>query len=300
MKLMTNTLVVMCALALGLSAQDDKAQKLKALLDTKASTVVTVRAVIHTEMNMMGQTQEDESRIEAEGVIVDPSGLVMMSNDHFNSDMGGMMGGQMEIDITVTPSDIKVVFGKEDKEYDATLVASDTKLNLAFVKIKDLGDRKPEVVSFDGEATAAVGTEVVMLGRKGKGFDYAPFFSLSRINGEIVKPRPAMMLLGGAPMGMPVFTVNGDVIGAVVEIESGAGADEGGGAAGGMGFLRRMMRGGGAPAGGGAFILPSKAIKAVIEQAKKKAGEVKAEEKKEEPKEEKKEEKKEEPKKDGN
>ena len=36
MKFMTNTLVVMCALALGLSAQDDKAQKLKALLDTKA------------------------------------------------------------------------------------------------------------------------------------------------------------------------------------------------------------------------------------------------------------------------
>jgi len=69
----------------------------------------------------------------------------------------------------------KVVVEREEKEYEAFLAATDSKVKLAFLKIEDLGDRKLAAVDFGSPVDAAIGQTVVALGRQKKGYDYAPF-----------------------------------------------------------------------------------------------------------------------------
>ena len=59
---------------------------LASLLDRIAPSIVTVKVVIKTEISMMGQAQNEESRSELPGVVVDDSGLVMISNAEISAD----------------------------------------------------------------------------------------------------------------------------------------------------------------------------------------------------------------------
>jgi S1-C subfamily serine protease len=262
------SLLAVLGSALALRA-DEAAGRLGALVEKRAPSIVSVRAVIKTEVSAFGQSDNQESREELQGAVVDESGLVMISNALFSPQFPGMPAGQMEL--KVTPVEIRVVVGNEEKEYDAFLAARDSKLNLAFLQVKDLGERKLAAVSFEGEGKAAVGDEVVAVGRLEKGFDYAPYFSTARVSGEIRKPRPALVHTGTiGTLGLPVFTASGEVVGVLTELESGLKAEESAG----PGILQALsfMRGGGA--GAPSFIVPASAVKGVVAQAKKRAGEL--------------------------
>jgi hypothetical protein len=255
-----------------LSAQDDQGARMRALLESRAASVVTVRAVIKIEMSLMGRSQDEESRAEAQGVIVDPSGLIMMSNSVFSPpNLGrGMMRrmGRGEMEAKATPVDIKVVFGQEDEEHSAYLAATDAKLGLAFLQVKDLGERKLTAVTMgDAEAKVQIGDELLSVDRLGKGYDFAPLVTVHRVLGQIKKPRPAYVC--GGPIGLPAFTASGDIAGIFVSIEPASDEDEG------MGLARLL--GGGGSLRGSTYLLAGKAIKSVIEQAKKKALEIGAE-----------------------
>lgn len=254
-------------------AQDTGAQ-LSQLLDKTADSIVTVKVVVKTEIAMMGQSEE--SRLDLKGVVVDASGLVMISNADISADrlasMLGGMGGGMDAGIKITPSDFKVVFGNEEKEYEAFLVAKDTELDLAFVAVKGLEDRKLNVVSFATDAKPAIGQKVVGISRTPKGFDYAPFFSTARISGKVKKPRKAWMVDGSiSTYGLPVFTIDGQVLGVLITLTPSTTEESGGG----MSGIMRMLRGGGGGSDG-TFLLPAKSVKRLVEQSVGKAKELEA------------------------
>jgi hypothetical protein len=267
--------------------QDEMAQ-LDGLVVKYAPAIVTVKAVLKTETKFGGAGQAQESRVNMTGVTVSPDGLVMISNTPFSPmralEMMGMpeeMKGEM--DMKVTPTSLKVVIGSEEKEYDAFLAATDTNLDLAFLKIEGLGDRKMAFVDFGLGTTALVGQKVAQVNRLGRGYDYAPFFQTARVNGEIAKPRTAWLLEGNiSAFGLPVFGMTGDVLGVLTTIPSGIKEP---GAAEGM-SLNMMMRllGGGGQTPSGVFVLPASVVKATIEQAKLRAVEVAAERAKPKPK----------------
>lgn len=246
------------------------------LLDRVAPSVVTVKVVIKTEINMMGQTQNEEQRSELQGVVVDASGLIMISNAEISADrMKEAMGAGPfgELDLKMTPSDFKVIFGNEEKEYQAFLVATDTKLDLAFVQVEDLGDAKPVPVVFGEEAQGAVGDTIVSVSRLQKGYDYAPYFSTGRISGMIQKPRTAWIVDGSVgSYGLPIFTSSGKVVGVLVTLAAST-TDE---SSGGFADMLRMMRGGGGGGPLGTFVLPSKLVARLVEQSMTKAAELKA------------------------
>jgi hypothetical protein len=190
-----------------------------------------------------------------------------------------MMGGRGEgMGLKITPTDIKVVIEREEKEYEAFLAATDSKVKLAFIKIEDLGDRKLAAVDFGSPVDVAIGQTVVGVGRQKKGYDYAPFVEWGRVTGEIAKPRKAWMVDGTiSGVGLPAFTAGGQVIGALTNISDGMKDDEDGGGGGmGLGRMMRFLRGGGG-GGGELFILPGSVVKGLIGQAKAKAVEVAAE-----------------------
>jgi len=246
----------------GLRAADEVSQY-AALLEQKAPAIVTVRAVIKTELNISGRGQNQESRDEIAGVVVDESGLVMISYDSFRSSEDG--DGSFQI--KRTPQEIKVVFEREEKEYDADLVATDKKLSLAFLKVRDLEGRAVQVARFDEGAPAEVGQKVASVSRLQKGYDYAPQVRTAVISGKIKKPRKALILDGGVTEGLPVYTMDGAMVGVLTTLEAGVQEDDN------SRFPFILM----GDSGGRSFVLPSKVVAKLVEQALKQAEEFDAE-----------------------
>ncbi|MBM3496687.1 MAG: trypsin-like peptidase domain-containing protein [Armatimonadetes bacterium] len=274
-------------LATGARAQDEMSQ-LDGLVTRQAPAIVSIKAVLKTEVKFGGAGQAQESRLNLTGVAVTPDGLIMISNTPFSPmrmmEMMGMPAEMNEMGMKATPTSLKVVVGKEEKEYDAFLAATDTNLDLAFIQMEGLADRKLPFVDFGLGTTALVGQKVAQVNRLSRGYDYAPYFQTARVNGEIGKPRTAWMLEGYiSTFGLPVFSMTGEVVGVLTTIPSGV--KEQGGADGlGFGMLMRIMGGGGGGAVGGAFVLPTSVVKALVEQAKVRAVEVAAERAKPKPK----------------
>ena len=248
-------------------ARADDAEALRGLLDSKSPSVVSVRAVVKMEMSGFGQAQDQEHRLNMQGVVVDAKGLVLVTNTSFSPNFPGMRGGGIEI--KMTPVELKVIFENEAKEYDARLVAKDTKVQLAFLQIEELGDRKLTPIDFSDGAKVAVGDALVSINRLSKGFDYAPYYSTGSVGGRVKKPRRAWIPAGavGQP-GQPVFTTGGKVVGVITTLESGVDEDAAG--AGNPFAMLSMLRGG---MQGSLFILPARSVATVIQQAREQAAE---------------------------
>ncbi|MEK7867174.1 MAG: trypsin-like peptidase domain-containing protein [Planctomycetota bacterium] len=267
---------VVLSLLLSLPSLADEGSGMPEVLAKVAPGIATVKVVTQTDVTMGGQSQSSESRTEVQGVVVDETGLVMISNATF--DTSGMKdllsaGGGGGADLKVTPTEFKVVIEQEEKEYEAFLAATDTKLGLAFVQIVELGDRKLASVGFDGAAELAVGQRLLAVGRLKKGYDYAPYVVQAKVTGKIAKPRAAWLVDGDmAGAGLPVFTADGQVAGVIGDVQ--VTSDEEGGD-GNSRLLRRLLgRMNRAEPAAPSFLLPPGPVKASIEAAKKQAAEL--------------------------
>ncbi len=281
MKLMVSAaaLAALCLAPGAARAADDEAAQYQALVQKVAPLVVTVKAILKTQFKGGGASQDQESHVTTQGVIVDPDGLIAVSSVLFSpAKMMEMFGGEEggpDMGVKVTPSSFKVIFGSEEKEYDAFQAASDNKTGLVFLKVDGLGGRKLPSVDFSSPATPAVGQRIAAVSRLGKGYDYAPFFQTARVSGEISKPQKAWTVDGGMPgFGLPVYLPTGEMVGLLSVVGSGL-KDEATRDEMGMQMFMRMFAGGGG--GSTAFILPAQPLKAVVDQAKAQAVTVAAE-----------------------
>jgi hypothetical protein len=107
----------------------------EAQLAEKAPAIVSVKFVLKTRMSMGGQSQDEESNQEIRGVVVDPSGLVMVANDGFDGGASMMraMLKQRGGDLSTSPTGLVVLYGNESMEHPACF-ARDSTLGLAFVR----------------------------------------------------------------------------------------------------------------------------------------------------------------------
>lgn len=232
-----------------------------ALLEAKAPTVVTVKFVVKMRHPQMG---DQETNADARGVVVDPSGLVMLGNDSLEPG-GGMLRMMMRrrggggSDLVTTPMDFKVLFGSDAKEHDAVLVARDSNLGLAFVQIV-----APEGALAAADLAAGVepkvGATLFGVSRRSRGFDAAPVLGRVFVSGRVDKPRPMWSLddASGGLVGLPLYDAAGKLVGVPVQQRGVEGADEGG------------MFGG---QDMGLFLLPLDAVSRSVEQAKKRVPE---------------------------
>jgi hypothetical protein len=256
---------------------DEEGDQLQSLLKNQAPTIVTVKAMLKATVKGGGQSQDQESPMTMQGVVVTPDGLVMVSNLAFSPtramELMGRGGGAEAADYKVTPSQIKVIFAGEDKEYDAFLAATDANLDLAFIKVEGLGDRKLAAVDFGSAIPVTVGQKIIGITRLQKGYDYAAYYQSGRITGEINKPRKAMMMEGSlSGLGLPVYSLTGQPVGVLSTVVAGS-ADEASAAGAGFSMMLRFITGG-SGGGGSAFILPGSTVKAVIDQASKRAADL--------------------------
>ncbi len=99
-----------------MSAQSDKPA---GVLDTVAPAIVTVKVVIKMDIMMGGQSQNEESRSELTGVVVDESGLVMVSNGEISEErMQRALSSSpfaAGFEVELTPTDFQVIFVIEER-----------------------------------------------------------------------------------------------------------------------------------------------------------------------------------------
>jgi len=269
---MKNQLVMACLLlavfALSFQiAEGSDGAVYRQILEEKAPSIVTVKMVLKTKINFMGQAQDNERTIEVPGVIVDGSGLIMIAADALSA--GRELSRLGDIDLKVTPTKLEVIFEDDDEEYEAILGAKDTNLNLAFVQIKNLEGKEIAPVLFAGGAKMVVGSELIGVTRYSKGFDYAPYFGTIRITGEVTHPRPLWAIDGSFHgVGLPVFNEKGVTVGVLATQEGSEGAEDQSG--GRMGMLFSLVD---AAQGSNVFLLTAETVAATVIQAKKQAHE---------------------------
>lgn len=188
---------------------------LEAALERTAPVVVTVQFLLKYD----GGYEEPSW---AHGAVVDAEGLILVSG----SEVGG---GDAKL------VDVKVLFGSDPKEWPAVLVARDTALDLAYVRILP-GEGRP-FRFVDLAAAAAARTTEPKLGetlygvtRTGRGFDYAPAIRRLYLTCRIEAPRKMWDFTGEfSEAGLPVFDLAGHAVAVLANQQSAEGADEDGG-----------------------------------------------------------------------
>jgi hypothetical protein len=274
-----STLLMMLAAWSPVSAASQPAPAgLGAWLGQTATSIVRVRVVLEATFAMGGQSEKQEFTSEVYGAVVDPSGLILLSNSHVSVArakelMAAYGGGGADPGWNVVPTAFGLI-DADGSNRPLVLVATDSDLDLAFLRLEAPPQSPMPAVKFAADVPIEVGDELRLIGRLGAGFGHAPWVSLGRIAGVIEAPRRAWMLHADDGMlGLPVFSQAGVPVGVLTTLFARGAevADQG------FGLAQMMSRFGGqgqelGPVG--VFVLPGDVVRRLVERALAQADQV--------------------------
>ena len=198
------SLLLLLSLCLTLPAlADETGQQLRTLAQKHGASVVTVAVTISAE--------DQRVEIEAEGLVIDDSGLVMTTNtaiDPFS------MRPESAGAVVTNVIGAKIVL-PGGTDVPARLVLRDKTRNLAFLRpLQPL--KLPALPFAQSRAVAAQGDNVTLVGRLGKAGGRAPAVENVRLLAVMDKPRTLYVLpSGSAKLGEAVFNETGELLGIV-------------------------------------------------------------------------------------
>ena len=155
------------------------------------------------------------------GVLVNPSGLVMVSSDVYPLSLDIMSGNGVSF-FSGEPSDFKVTLWN-GKEYPARFVGKDDLAKVAFIQMTEPPDSPLPFASFVSTDSVTVGQRIYLLELLGEGYNFEPIFTPVRVNAVIRLPRKKFLindLRTALSAGGLVLNASGHPIG--VTLESGA------------------------------------------------------------------------------
>jgi len=253
-----------------------------ALLERFAPAIVGLKLTLKTEMEGTGAPPE-ESTDETVGVLVDPSGLVLLWNSSISAgrmaDLFQGMGSQGSFKVKVTATDVRVMLPGETRERRAFVAAADSDLDLAFVQLEKRPESPLPFVDFSQPGEVAIGDSIVAVSRLSSTFDRAPYFDQVRVVGRVEQPRSAWILGGGNATqgGLPYFAADGRPAGVLVTFVSRAGDTTTPNASRLFGDMLSLGRGQSEVGPIGLFLLPAERVRGRIELARQRAAELLAE-----------------------
>jgi S1-C subfamily serine protease len=186
------------------AAHDDGALY-KSLVEKVGPSIVTLKMVL--KFQGMGDEGRDH---EVSGLMIDPKGIILISNVMIGGSARGM---------TITPSDVRVLFANEDESSEglkARMIARDSELDLAWFQIDDekAKDRTFAAVDLSPSAGGALGDRLYTVQRMDKFFDRTTFVSEGAVGGTTAKPRKLIIPSGfQVEPGGAVFGADGKVVG---------------------------------------------------------------------------------------
>lgn len=202
---------------------DEVGATYKTLMENVGPALVTVKFILKVEAGgqmaeMFGRMADEGIETEVTGVMIEKSGLVLVSNTQLGGYIG-MMASRFGGSVTPNPTDLKILVGDDTEGLKAKFLARDKDLDLAWVQIDDPKSAGKEFKSVEissGATVPAVGTQLYTVSRRGKFFDHALVVGEGRVGGVAKKPRSLIIPSGEGGMsglGMPVFDGAGNVIG---------------------------------------------------------------------------------------
>ncbi len=151
------------------------------------------------------------------GILVDSTGLVMVSNDVYPvsvdlvSSTGSLLSGM--------PSDFKVKFSDGD-ESPARFLGKDDQARVAFIRI-ETKEEKPgfPYAKFRETSSLQIGDTLYTLELLGQNYDFSPLFTSHLVNSIIESPRRKFLINNFSPAlsaGGLVLNSNGDPLGVTI------------------------------------------------------------------------------------
>jgi len=218
-------LLVLC-LSLARPCQaDELAEKGKAIFKKNQHAVVTVELVLKNKFSMSGMGgQSNESRQDATGTVVDPSGLTVMSlsatdpSQLLQNMMAGGSDEESRFKMETELSDVKILLD-DGTEIPAEVILRDKDLDLAFIRPKTKITPPMTALDLTNSAKAEILDQVVTLNRLGNAAGRAYSASIDRISAIVQRPRLFYVpdgSLNTTALGAPAFTLEGKVLGIFV------------------------------------------------------------------------------------
>ncbi|MFA6241759.1 MAG: hypothetical protein WC655_12575, partial [Candidatus Hydrogenedentales bacterium] len=216
-----------CAMVIGVVATpagaDELADKGRAILDANKDCVVTVRLVIKQQFSGQGMSQDNESKSEITGTVIDESGLTVVALSALDptqmfQTMMESMGQDEGFKISSQVTDLKILL-RDGTEIPGQVVLRDKDLDLGFVRPKDKVAAPLKFLDLAKSAVPGILDPVITITRLGRvaGREYA--VSIERVESIVSKPR-TFYVPGNDPtntgMGSPVYALDGSILGFMV------------------------------------------------------------------------------------
>ena len=184
-----------------------------------AKSIVTVQMVVKMKSTGPGMgSEEQESRSEADGVVVAPGGLTVLALSATDpmSSMEDMMpessgGFKMQTNL----SDIKILLS-DGTEIPAQVVLRDKDLDLAFIRPTEKPAQDLAFVDLTQSAEVQELDQLVAIGRLGQVAGRTHSLSLERIKAVVKRPRLLYVPESAPALGCSLFTLEGKVVGVLV------------------------------------------------------------------------------------
>lgn len=209
-------MVLVCAVVQPARAADPAADG-RSIQAQYQAAVVTVKLVVNYSISFAGRDQHNESKTEAVGVVIDPSGLTVISLTAI--DPGALVKSQMrgaprEMQIDGEVKDAKLILA-DNTEIPAQVVLRDKDLDVAFLRPTEKPARPLVAIDLSKAAQPALLDEVVCLNRLGQVANRVVAVSIERVDALVDRPRPFYVLSpgGSSGIGSPVFAVSGAPLG---------------------------------------------------------------------------------------
>lgn len=206
---------------------DDSAVAGRQVLKNHQDAVVTVKLVVNMSMSFGGRDQQNESKTEAIGTVIDPSGLTVISLSTI--DPSAMFKGRRnmpaEFKIDAEVKDVKIA-QPDGTDIAAEIVLRDKDLDVAFLRPTEKPAKPLAAIDLTKAGKPQVLDEVICLNRLGKVANRVVAVSIERIDALVERPRPFYVLSpgGSSGVGSPVFALSGNPLG-IILIRN-AGGDE--------------------------------------------------------------------------
>jgi hypothetical protein len=210
--------VVAMALVLALAARaDEGVVQARAIQAKYKEAVVTVQLVVKITWSMGGNSNQNESKMEATGTVIGPDGLTVLALSSTDpSSISKAMGSQMKMDAEL--SDIKILLA-DNSEIPAEVVIRDVDLDLAFVRPLRRPEKPLPFVDLNENSDVELLDRVVTLNRLGRVANRVYSASFEYIDAVVEKPR-RYYIPGNDPTstsaGCPSFSLDGKLVGIFV------------------------------------------------------------------------------------
>jgi hypothetical protein len=211
---------------------DDVAAQGRQVVDRWQGAVVTVRLVLKMTMSMAGsEGEQEESKADATGTVIDPSGLTVISLSQldpaasYNRMMRQRSPGEPSFNVESQITDAKLRLA-DGTEVAAKVVLRDNDLDLAFLRPVEKLPQPVAAIDLSQSTAPRLLEQVVTINRLGNAADWAIAPRIDRIQALIAKPRLTYVPQDADDLGTPAFSLDGKVVGVTVLRLSAAGATD--------------------------------------------------------------------------